>query len=226
MHRRLQVPGGPRRDRDPEDQAALARPARLPGVSDPLERLGPFQCGRCAIRVPGCRFVIPERPREATARTPPNRVVRADPMMATADLSVDISPGVHGPCFSLRQERRCRKFPEIGIVIVGQVIYDPSLKHGFLLETLVTNRVRCLIQSASDNRSDTATIGTSAAPGDDTGGVAFCRRSLLVDWFASVARHPRPSPSRILCSLTGRMTPFSVMMPAMRAAGVTSKAGL
>ena len=35
-----------------------------------------------------------------------------------------------------------------------------------------------------------------------------------------------PRISEIIRALTGRMTPFSVMMPAMSSAGVTSKAGL
>jgi hypothetical protein len=59
-------------------------------------------------------------------------------MMATADLSIDTSPSVHRPCFRLRQKRRCCKFPEIGIIIVGQVTCDPGLKRGALPETFLT----------------------------------------------------------------------------------------
>src|SRR5262249_24210078 len=76
-------------------------------------------------------------PREATACTPPDRVVRADPTVATADLSVDISPGVRRRGFSLRKERRCRKLPEVGIVTAGQVLRDPRLEHGSLSNPLV-----------------------------------------------------------------------------------------
>jgi len=54
-----------------------------------------------------------------------------------------------------------------------------------------------LSQPASDNTADTATTGTSVAPGEDKGGVAFCRRSLEI----------RPPAQAVAPGTDGRLFP-------------------
>ena len=129
MDRGLQVTRTPRRDCDPKKETFLARSIRFPVLACPLQVYRPAQLGQRSVRPAARRLVIPERPREATIGYPSNWVVRTDPVMATADLSIDVVSGVDRRCLGLCRKRRRCNVPEDGIVVYRQTLCEPWMKH-------------------------------------------------------------------------------------------------
>src|SRR5580704_2215741 len=95
MDRRLAVPGSPRWDCDPKEEAPPSGSAWLPVLSCPVEALTPRELGQSVIGKTGHSFVVSERPSETAVGCPADRTMRADPVMAAAHLGIHL-----GTCLS------------------------------------------------------------------------------------------------------------------------------